>query len=70
MPNHVHGIVVIHGRGDRPVAPTEHGPGPQPKSIDALVAGFKSVVTKHINEIRTTPGISLRQPNSRGRIFY
>ena len=26
MPNHFHGIVVIHGRGDRPVAPTDFRP--------------------------------------------
>ncbi|TRZ53070.1 transposase [bacterium] len=63
MPNHFHGIVVIHGRGDRPVAPTEQCPGPQPKSIGALVAGFKSAVTKHINEIRTTPGLPVWQRN-------
>ena len=63
MPNHFHGIVVIHGRGDRPVAPTEYRPGPQPKSIGALVAGFKSAVTKRINQIRKTPGIPVWQRN-------
>jgi len=63
MPNHFHGIVVIQGRGDRPVAPTEHRPGPQPRSIGALVAGFKSAVTKNINEIRTTPGLPVWQRN-------
>jgi REP element-mobilizing transposase RayT len=63
MPNHFHGIVVIHGRGDRPVAPTKHHPGPQPKSIGALVAGFKSTVTKQINQIRNTPGIPVWQRN-------
>ena len=30
--------------------------GPKPKSIGALVSGFKSVVTKRVNEIRQTPG--------------
>ena len=63
MPNHFHGIVVIQGRGDRPVAPMEHRPGPQPRSIGALVAGFKSAVTKNINEIRTTPGLPVWQRN-------
>jgi putative transposase len=63
MPNHFHGIIVIHGRGDRPVAPTKHRPGPQPKSIGALVAGFKSAVTKRINQIRKTPGIPVWQRN-------
>ena len=58
MPNHLHGIVIITGgglgmrRGDRPVAPT----GPKPKSIGALIAGFKSATTKRINAMRGTPG--------------
>jgi len=74
MPNHFHGIVVISGntdngiqreggqcRGDRPVAPTM--PGPQPKSLGAMMAGFKSAVTKRINEIRNTPGVPVWQRN-------
>jgi len=67
MPNHFHGIVFLRGdgdfrRGDRPVAPTtKHGP--QPKSIGALIAGFKSAVTKRINESRQTPGAIVWQRN-------
>ena len=67
MPNHFHGIVFLRGdgdsrRGDRPVAPTtKHGP--QPKSIGALIAGFKSTVTKRINESRQTPGMMVWQRN-------
>ena len=74
MPNHFHGIVwIIHGtptpgngrgtarcRGDRPVAPTA---GPQPRSLGAMVAGFKSTVTKRINQTRNTPGAGLWQRN-------
>ncbi len=62
MPNHLHGVVLItdvdlgerrgNGRGDRPVAPT----GPRPKSVGALIAGFKSATTKRINAMRGTPG--------------
>ena len=66
MPNHFHGILVIADsgtvvgcRGDRPVAPT----GPQPRSIGAVMAGFKSAVTKRINAIRNTPGTKLWQRN-------
>lgn len=63
MPNHFHGIVIIC-RGDRPVAPTPAAlPGPRPKSIGSLMSGFKSAVTKRINEIRNTPGISVWQRN-------
>ena len=60
MPNHFHGILVITvGRGDRRVAPT----GPQPRSIGAVMAGFKSAATKRINELRQTPGMKLWQRN-------
>ena len=68
MPNHFYGIVWIkttgngtpqYCRGDRPVAPT----GLQPRSLGSLVAGFKSGVTKHINQLRNTPGMTLWQRN-------
>ncbi|MGR9087931.1 MAG: transposase [Gammaproteobacteria bacterium] len=58
MPNHFHGVLVItDGRGDRRVAPT----GPQPRSIGAVMAGFKSAVTKRINELHHTPAAKLWQ---------
>jgi REP element-mobilizing transposase RayT len=60
MPNHFHGIVMIR-RGDRPVAPTL--PGPRPKSIGSLMSGFKSAVTKRINDIRNSPGAKIWQRN-------
>jgi len=70
MPNHFHGIVfIVAGRvdrfcgGDRPVAPTGAINGPKPKSIGALVAGFKSAVTKSINTHRATPGAPVWQRN-------
>ncbi len=69
MPNHLHSIVVIRDAGDRNrdklnkgnprVAPT----GPKNKSIGALVAGFKSVATKKINDMRGTPGAPVWQRN-------
>ncbi|CAK8717674.1 Transposase IS200-like domain-containing protein [Candidatus Electrothrix laxa] len=75
MPNHLHGIIVITnaGAGNRhtenrpirqpigrpPVAPT----GPKPKSLGALVAGFKSSVTRRINEYRQSPGLKIWQRN-------
>jgi len=71
MPNHFHAIVLITGRGDRPVAPTKTTPptvaptpnGPKSKSIGALMSGFKSAVTKRINETRATPGMPVWQRN-------
>jgi putative transposase len=76
MPNHFHAIVHILdtdtenitgdsngiGRGDRPVAPTTR-PRLTPKSLGALVAGFKSSTTTLINEYRNTPGIPVWQRN-------
>lgn len=69
MPNHFHAIVVIRW-GDRPVARTEERPvaptpptGPKPKSIGALIAGFKSAATTRINQIRKTPGAPVWQRN-------
>jgi putative transposase len=46
--------------GDPPVAPTI---GPPPRSVGALMAGFKSAVTKRINTIRKLPGTPVWQRN-------
>ena len=62
MPNHMHGIALIR-RGDRPVAPTRPTSGLKPGSVGSFIAGFKSAVTKRINEIRRTPGVKLWQRN-------
>jgi len=76
MPNHVHAIIHIPEedgfvqptmpssprRGDRPVAPTE-ARGPSPRSIGAIMAGFKSAVTTRINIMRHTPGFPVWQRN-------
>ena len=65
MPNHVHGIVVItNGRGVLPYAPTGTLRSPS-RTIGAIVRGFKSASTKHINEMRNTPGTPVWQ-----RSFY
>jgi REP element-mobilizing transposase RayT len=64
MPNHFHAIVFLSDesrRGDRPVAPTPMGP--TPRSIGAIMAGFKSAATKRINEMRGTPGRPVWQRN-------
>jgi len=70
MPNHFHAVVFIDGRGDRPVArPDDQDFVSQgqsrlkPASIGAFIGGFKSSVTKRINEIRHTPGVSIWQRN-------
>ncbi len=68
MPNHFHAIVLftddVPGRtGDRRVAPPVAPVGPQSKSLGALMAGYKSAVTKRINAIRQSPGAPVWQRN-------
>jgi len=72
MPNHLHGIVVIrddvgaHGR-----APLPPGGGPRraPRSLGSLVAGFKSAVTKRVNEVRGTPRLPVWQRSYYERVI-
>jgi len=71
MPNHFHGIVFLHN--DTVVGATGRSPlpprGPMPKSLGALMAGFKSSVTKQINIIRDAPGFPVWQRNYYERII-
>ena len=63
MPNHFHCIIVItEGRGVLQYAPTEIFRSPS-QTVGAIVRGFKSATTKHINQIRNTPRASLWQRN-------
>jgi len=70
MPNHIHGIVWIVA--DDPVEAEAHGRvgahgrAPlrrPPKSLGSFIAGYKSVVTKRINQMRGTPGVPVWQRN-------
>lgn len=77
MPNHMHGIFVIieshEGTGAHGCAPlhiqplqTQHVYVPtqrKPRSLSSFLAGFKSAVTKQINELRGTPYAPLWQRN-------
>ena len=68
MPNHIHGIIIIHNgvdcRGTMHRAPTaEQFGNPTSNSIPTIIRGFKSAVTKQINAIRNTPGIPIWQRN-------
>jgi REP element-mobilizing transposase RayT len=63
MPNHLHGIIVIHdddgdgGRGGSRTAPTKRKP------LGRLIGAFKTVSTKRINQVRDTPGARFWQRN-------
>ena len=64
MPNHVHGIIVV---GARHAVPLQSSPecfgAPVAGSIPTIVRSFKSVVAKHVNALRGTPGIPVWQRN-------
>ncbi|MCJ7531213.1 MAG: hypothetical protein MUO64_09305 [Anaerolineales bacterium] len=72
MPNHMHGIVFIrdmekhddvlgaHDVGAPGRAPLQQR---QPRSLGAFIAGYKSVVTKRVNQIRGMQYIPLWQRN-------
>ena len=64
MPNHIHGIVLILEHPAAAVGP--HGRAPlcrSPRSLGSIIAGFKSVVTRRINQTRGTPGSPVWQRN-------
>jgi REP element-mobilizing transposase RayT len=69
MPNHVHGTLVIIDVGARHASPlrvtdTPHRPaGPKQHSLSAIVGSFKSAVSKCINEMRGSSGVSVWQRN-------
>ena len=71
MPNHMHGIIVIvddrtGGTGGTGGSRCTGGSRTAPtlrKPIGRLIGAFKTVSTKHINQIRNTPGTNLWQRN-------
>jgi putative transposase len=70
MPNHLHGIVWFvspvgsHGRAPVPADPASGGALRRPRrSLGSFIAGYKSAVTKRVNELRATPGKPLWQRN-------
>ena len=73
MPNHIHGIIVITGRGTKHRAPTptmkqntaqyESFGKPVSNSIPTIVRSFKAIATKQINQLRNTPGLAVWQRN-------
>ncbi len=62
MPNHAHGIIIIHedGRGGSRSAPTGMV---KRKPLGSLIGAFKTVSTKKINILRNTEGGVIWQRN-------
>jgi len=70
MPNHIHGIIVIHYSdvGATHASPLQK-PGPVKQSLGAIIGSFKSACTKRINESRNTAGLPVWQRNYHERII-
>lgn len=74
MPNHMHAIVHIRSVGAHDRAPLRTPrPGDlplrRPRSLGALIAGFKSSATKTINLMRDAPGVPIWQRNYYERVI-
>jgi putative transposase len=63
MPNHIHGIFIITDRSERATGRSPLQFGPARQSLGAFIGGFKSAVTKRINERRSSPRVSVWQRN-------
>jgi len=63
MPNHIHAIVIITEGAGRATGRSPLQSGPAKRSLGAFVGGFKSVVTRSINESRGSPGTAVWQRN-------
>ena len=70
MPNHLHGIIIINGRGGSRTAHTMRTAHTYVrKPLGRLIGAFKTVSTKRINQIRKTPGATLWQRNYFERVI-
>jgi len=78
MPDHIHGIIMIHGKGIS--IPTHRSVGDPiieppatlcrpPASLGAFIAGWKSTVTARVNTARNTRGCRLWQRNYHERVI-
>lgn len=65
MPNHIHGIIILHESGTARRAPTGQFGKPVTGSLSTIIRSFKSAVTKRINKIRNIRGKPVWQ-----RSFY
>ena len=74
MPNHLHGIIIINGRGELnspeedntgriQYAPTNIKIKSPSQSLGAIVRGFKSAVTKRLRGLSVNPGLKVWQRN-------
>jgi REP element-mobilizing transposase RayT len=72
MPNHIHGIIVLHARcsGTACCAPTFQRFGKIVSgSLPTIIKSFKSAATKRINQSHETPGQKIWQSNYYERVI-
>ena len=64
MPDHLHGIAVLHAAGELPIPPASNRPnGTHPDSLNAIIQNFKSVSTRKVNQRRQMPRAAFWQRN-------
>ncbi len=77
MPDHIHAIVMINIDSNTNLHIRAKGPSPQQdneilrmksKSLSSFISGYKSTVTKQINQLRAAPGSPVWQRNYYERI--
>jgi REP element-mobilizing transposase RayT len=62
MPNHVHGVIIVPGRGTACRAPTTEQFGkPAVGSVPTIVRSYKSSITRRINLLRGAPDMPVWQ---------
>jgi putative transposase len=72
MPNHIHCIIVIKEESPIPHVGTHSCASllqRKPRSLGSIIAGFKSVATKRINEMRHTPSFPVWQKRYYDRVI-
>ena len=74
MPDHAHGIIDIHDRGQntraRHASPLQTKvAGPKPQSVGSIMGSFKSAATKRMNQLRNTPGKQIWQRGYHDRVI-
>ena len=68
MPNHIHGVLFLGGKTAAPTT-TDKSHGPARGSLGTVVGSFKSAVTREINRMQGTRGVSIWQRNYHDRII-
>jgi putative transposase len=63
MPNHLHGVIFIKESDVGATGGSPFRSGPRRHSLASFLSGFKSATTKHINNLRQSPGAPVWQRN-------